>query len=87
MMRLIGIAAGLALLAGCGLKGDLETPAPLWGDPNREVVARDLPRGSESDGDRIVFTRDDVDIFQDDELEVDPFAEQDEKDAAAAESD
>jgi predicted small lipoprotein YifL len=92
MMRLIGLVAGLALLAGCGLKGDLETPPPLWGDPNRQVVERDLPAGSDGDGDRIVFTRDDVDIFQEDEVEEeDPFAEEDEEDeeddAARAESD
>jgi hypothetical protein len=86
MMRLIGLAVGLALLAGCGLKGDLATPPPLWGDANREIVDRDLPSGSRGGGDSIVFTRDDVDIFREGEEEEDPFAEDDE-DAAPAEAD
>ena len=40
-IRLIKTAASTLLLAGflsaCGLKGDLEVPPPLWGDPNREA--------------------------------------------------
>lgn len=64
-----------ALLAGCGLKGDLDTPGPLWGDRSREVVDRNLPGGGERDT-RIVFTRDDVDLFnEEDEEEEDPFAD------------
>ncbi len=81
MMRLACLAAGLALLAGCGLKGDLETPGPMWGDPGRDVVARDLPGGERRDTDQIVFTRDDVDLFREDEEERDPFADM-EADAA-----
>ena len=30
------IAFAPALLGGCGLKGDLQRPAPLWGDPDRD---------------------------------------------------
>ena len=81
MVRLVVIAAktvgvlGALLLGGCGLKGDLDTPAPLWGDPNREIVERDLPSGESSQSSDIVFTRDDVDLFRDDLEEDDPFAE------------
>lgn len=74
-------ASALLAAAGCGLKGDLETPAPLWGDPNREVEARALP-GGDRQGDQVIFTRDDVDLFRDNPEDVDPFAEEDEKDAS-----
>jgi hypothetical protein len=77
MMRLGGLLAAAAVLAGCGLKGDLSTPPPLWGDRDRPVVERDLPGGAGQNSERIVFTRDDVDLFQDDEAEEDPFADPD----------
>ena len=37
----IGLAA-LAALASCGLKGDLERPDPMWGDP--PIDGADDPR-------------------------------------------
>lgn len=78
VILLCAAALGAALLAGCGLKGDLSTPAPLWGDRSRQVVERDLPSQS-GDDTQIVFTRDDVDLFNDDEVEEDPFAEDEEE--------
>ena len=74
MMRLTMLAAAAALLAGCGLKGDLETPPPLWGDKSREIIERDLPQ-ERGQGTQVVFTRDDVDVFREEEEEEDPFAE------------
>jgi hypothetical protein len=79
------LASGpIVLLGACGLKGDLVTPGPLWGDPNRTAaVERELPNARSAESDRIVFTRDDVDLFRDDQAEEDPFAE----DAETPESD
>jgi predicted small lipoprotein YifL len=76
MMRLTMLAVAAALLAGCGLKGDLETPPPLWGDKDRAITDRDLP-SSRGQGNQVVFTRDDVDIFQPATPEEDPFAKDD----------
>jgi len=97
MTRLVGgkrlvlaaVLAGLAGagLAGCGLKGDLTTPPPLWGDKSRATVDRGFPSGGRQEEDRVVFTRDDVDIFRRDEEQEDPFAEDDEaQDGAAADA-
>jgi hypothetical protein len=37
MMRTaIAVLAGLSLLSACGLKGDLDRPVPLWGNPPDE---------------------------------------------------
>lgn len=37
MMRTaIAVLAGLSLLSACGLRGDLERPVPLWGNPPDE---------------------------------------------------
>ena len=37
MMRtVIAVLAGLSLLSACGLRGDLERPVPLWGNPPDE---------------------------------------------------
>lgn len=36
MTRIVLALTGLALLAGCGLKGDLVRPVPLWGNPPNE---------------------------------------------------
>ncbi|MBU6318102.1 MAG: hypothetical protein KGS00_00495 [Alphaproteobacteria bacterium] len=33
---MLAFVACSALAAGCGLRGDLERPPPLWGDPPRE---------------------------------------------------
>jgi predicted small lipoprotein YifL len=30
------LAAAITMLAGCGLKGDLDRPPPLWGNPPNE---------------------------------------------------
>lgn len=79
MKRLSILLAATTLAAGlgaCGLKGDLATPAPLWGDPNRTAAApRELPNADSAENNRIVFTRDDVNLFRDEAEEVDPFAD------------
>ncbi len=36
MIRFAFALAGLALLAGCGLRGELERPVPMWGNPPNE---------------------------------------------------
>ena len=37
MMRLaLAALAGATLLSGCGLRGDLQRPVPLWGNPPDE---------------------------------------------------
>ena len=37
MIRLgFALAATITLLSACGLKGDLERPVPLWGNPPDE---------------------------------------------------
>lgn len=36
MRTALVLAVSLAALAACGLKGDLERPVPLWGDPPNE---------------------------------------------------
>jgi predicted small lipoprotein YifL len=36
MRTVLVLAVSLAALAACGLKGDLERPVPLWGDPPNE---------------------------------------------------
>lgn len=45
MMRLVLSALALSVLAGCGIKGDLERPDPLWG--SREAIARECARQAE----------------------------------------
>ncbi len=32
MSRIVLAACALSLLAACGLRGDLERPAPMWGE-------------------------------------------------------
>jgi predicted small lipoprotein YifL len=34
-------AAAALVLSGCGIRGDLERPAPLWGTDNRPEAADD----------------------------------------------
>jgi predicted small lipoprotein YifL len=85
MKRALGLLAAAAVLAGlsaCGLKGDLKTPGPMWGDPERTAVDRTLPNASDASSDRIVFTRDDVDVFARPREEEDPFANDDEGEPA-----
>ncbi|HEX5008742.1 MAG TPA: lipoprotein [Hyphomonadaceae bacterium] len=36
MRTAIAVLAGLFLLSACGLKGDLERPVPMWGNPPDE---------------------------------------------------
>ena len=36
MTRIVLALAGFALLAACGLRGPLERPVPLWGNPPNE---------------------------------------------------
>jgi len=77
MIRLLTLMAALVLVAGCGLKGTLHTPPPLWGDPDRETVERDLPSGGDNQQDQVIFTRHDVDLFRNEDEDDDPFAAQD----------
>ncbi len=35
MLKLTAGIAALAALSACGLKGDLERPEPIWGEPAR----------------------------------------------------
>jgi predicted small lipoprotein YifL len=36
MRTILLLAVSLTALAGCGLRGDLVRPVPLWGDPPNE---------------------------------------------------
>jgi len=47
MARILLVLALLPALAACGVRGGLQTPAPLWGDPDQEV--RPLPQPYERD--------------------------------------
>ncbi|MEJ0059905.1 MAG: lipoprotein [Terricaulis sp.] len=38
MTRLLLMGAALVLLAGCGLKGGLEQPPPMWGESRTEYL-------------------------------------------------
>ncbi len=42
MIRLLACLAVLAAAPGCGIKGDLDQPGPLWGDTAR--AKPDAPR-------------------------------------------
>lgn len=42
MMRLVVSALALSLLAGCGIKGGLERPDPMWN--REEAIARECAR-------------------------------------------
>jgi len=46
MMRLVVSALALSLLAGCGVKGGLERPDPMWNSD--EAIARDCARQREA---------------------------------------
>lgn len=87
MLKILVATVGLgALAAGCGLKGDLERPAPLWGDPNREVSGDGFPGSNRGSSTNIVFTRDDVAVFEEDPEEEDLFAEEEEAEGEAMEN-
>lgn len=54
------LVALAALLGACGLKGDLERPAPLWGEP----VAEGEASGAEAEQeDRVIDDDDDNEIL------------------------
>ncbi len=42
MMRLVVSALALSLLAGCGIKGGLERPGPMWNSD--DAIAADCAR-------------------------------------------
>jgi predicted small lipoprotein YifL len=72
-LLLASLIVAAASLSACGLKGDLNTPPPLWGDKTRAVTERKLPGGNKSNN-KIVFTREDVEVFQPPKAPEDPFA-------------
>ena len=47
--RLVLALLGAALLSACGLRGELERPEPLWGDP--PISGPDDPRAEKSESD------------------------------------
>lgn len=50
-LAIVFLAAAAALvLSGCGIRGDLERPPPLWGPDNRPAAADDAAPASEDDG-------------------------------------
>ena len=51
LTRLVLLGTALTLLAGCGLRGGLERPDPIWDAPNAEDLepATELPDTAESD--------------------------------------
>lgn len=66
------ILLGMVCLSGCGIKGDLNTPPPLWGDAKSEA---DNPaeRNPVLD-DSPINNNEDNDIFGDDYIEeTEPF--------------
>ncbi|MGX6648487.1 LPS translocon maturation chaperone LptM [Maricaulaceae bacterium MS644] len=44
-------AAAALVLSGCGIRGDLERPPPLWGEDNRPEAAADAPASEEDEDD------------------------------------
>lgn len=50
MRTILLLAVSLTALAGCGLRGDLVRPVPLWGDPPNE--GPNDPRTLKAEGDR-----------------------------------
>ena len=40
---LVLVALAASALSGCGLRGDLERPAPLWGDPQEPSADPQAP--------------------------------------------
>ena len=41
LRTLVLIGGAAAALAGCGLRGDLERPGPMWGSPSAAGAADD----------------------------------------------
>ncbi|MHA6288926.1 LPS translocon maturation chaperone LptM [Maricaulis sp. CAU 1757] len=52
---LLLVLTGLAVSA-CGLRGDLERPEPLWGEPRVDVEERPDENGDDNEDGRPVFT-------------------------------
>ncbi|MFP4518073.1 MAG: LPS translocon maturation chaperone LptM [Oceanicaulis sp.] len=47
-------AAAALVLSGCGIRGDLERPPPLWGPDERpEAVDPETQPSNEDDGDEV----------------------------------
>jgi|CXWL01.1.fsa_nt_gi predicted small lipoprotein YifL len=46
MMRLVVSVLALSMLAGCGIKGGLERPDPMWNSD--EAIARECARQEEA---------------------------------------
>jgi hypothetical protein len=46
MKRIVLAVIGAGLLAGCGLRGDLERPAPLWGPEKAKWEAEAAARAA-----------------------------------------
>ena len=47
----LAVAAAL-VLSGCGIRGDLERPPPLWGDDNRPEAAADTSTSGGEDAEQ-----------------------------------
>lgn len=43
MKRVLLVVLAASCLSACGLKGDLERPPPLWGDPAPQAPAEPPP--------------------------------------------
>ena len=49
MVRLTLLAAAALALSACGVRGDLERPPPLWGNPEFDADASDVSDVSPED--------------------------------------
>ncbi len=62
---------GTVSITGCGIKGDLQTPPPLWGDKDKTKTEK--PADEDSILNDSPLDDDQDDIFVDDPEETEPF--------------
>jgi predicted small lipoprotein YifL len=55
-LRIILAAGLLGPVSACGIKGPLERPAPLWGNPNIEAAKRSTTRDEDVPGNSVILT-------------------------------
>ena len=60
MRTILLLAVSLTALAGCGIRGDLVRPVPLWGDPPNE--GPNDPRTLKAEEDRRAAEREALDV-------------------------